>query len=298
MGKPLVTVIVVNYNSSSIWEIVRESIGSTLNLNYRPLEIILVDNGSTDGSQKLLRDLIRKPTRQKARVKFLQLPTNYGFAVANNIAFEHRNKRSKYVALINNDLAPEPDSLDQLVDYLEENPEVAGVQGKILSWDGKFIDSAGCYITPYMETYAVGHTLPATFCNKPIDVSYPSGAYSVYAVKAVVEAGGLFLPYFFMYGDDIELGIRLWRSGYKLKYLPITAGRHYGSATAKRVSGVIDYWSLRSRLSLMLMYNDYSPSLLLRLFTFSPLTLFKKIRMKAVIDYSRRIKIEKNYPCV
>jgi glycosyltransferase involved in cell wall biosynthesis len=129
INQPLVTVITVNYNSKKIQDIVAASIHAILNLNYRPLEIIIVDNGSEQGTFEYIKDLVNDSAPAEVTVRFLELPKNYGFAIANNIAFAQRSHASQYVALINNDLLPEPDSLKKLVEYLEENGKVGGVQG-------------------------------------------------------------------------------------------------------------------------------------------------------------------------
>ncbi|MFP3191280.1 MAG: glycosyltransferase, partial [Thermoproteota archaeon] len=60
MEKPKVTVIVVNYNSEAKWRIIEESLRSIFSLSYRPLEVIIVDNGSTDNSFELIKQFINK----------------------------------------------------------------------------------------------------------------------------------------------------------------------------------------------------------------------------------------------
>jgi GT2 family glycosyltransferase len=289
MDRPLVTVIVLNFNSMKIKNVITESLRAIFNLKYRPLEIIIVDNGSNDGSFDYIKNLAMILAPRDVKVRFLKLSKNYGFAIANNIAFAQRNKETKYVALINNDLAPYPDSLTKLVELLEKNDEIGGCQGKILTWDEQKIDSAGCWLTSYGNAYAIGQTLPACSCYVPMYVSYTDGAYSVYRVEAILRCGGLFLPYFFMYGDDYELGIRLWRSGYKLYYVPIIAGRHYRSATSMRsnIKPWVEYWAWRSEFSIIIMYDNLW---LMRVLLRIPMTLLgalvtrRKSIMRGFID--------------
>lgn len=295
--KPKVTVIVVNYNSRTKWNIVSQSLRSILELKYRPLEIILIDNGSTDGSYELIKDML-KVVKQDEEFKFklVRLSRNYGFAVANIIAYLLRDPESKYVALINNDLAPRPESLDILVQVLEKYPRVAGVQGVILTWDEMYIDSYGCIVTQHGISYAIGSGLGQQYVAKlkPTLATYVDGAYSVYRVEALESVGGLFLPYFFMYGDDYELGIRLWRNKWILLSVPIIAGRHYRSASTTislrrslleppKMSYIYEYWSWLSNIAVLVVL--YGNPWILRLLERIPTTLIAAIlkRSKAII---------------
>jgi GT2 family glycosyltransferase len=249
---PLVTVIWLNYNSSNIEQIVLESLGSVLALDYPRLEIILIDNGSTDGSFEIIDSFVREKVTSAA-IKKVKLPENCGFAQGNNVGFRARNPATKYVALINNDVIVEPNSLKRLVKILEENKQVAGVQGTLLNWQGDKVDNAGFMRTPQYDYYP---RISASM--RPAEVTYLSGAYSVYRISCI-GSGDLFLPYFFIYGDDNELGIRLWRMGYRLLHVPIIAGRHHRSATVNISSAyrtLSSYWARRTHSAIMVMYDN------------------------------------------
>ena len=260
-GNPAVTVIVINYNSYRRWSVVEQCIRGMLSLRY-PLEIIFVDNGSTDGSYELLKKFIDENLKEfdeNLKVRVIRLSKNYGFAVSNLIAYKLRNPNSKYVALINNDLFPEPNSLEILVNILERNPRIAGVQGIILSWDGKYVDSYGGLAMEHGFLYTVGYSLPSHVLSKPLPVTYVDGAFSIYRVEALESCGGLFLPYFFMWGDDYELGVRLWRCGWTLLAVPIIVGRHYRGLTVGRrqMSYILEYWVCVSNIAVMVVLYGY-----------------------------------------
>jgi len=117
---------------------------------------------------------------------------------------------------------------------------------------------------------------------KPIMVTYLDGAYSIYRVSAIEKAGGLFMPYFFMWGDDYELGIRLWRTGFILLAVPIVAGRHYAGATTQlnksgsiyelsRTSYIYEYWSWVSNVAVTTVLYGYP--YMLQLLRRLPITL-------------------------
>jgi GT2 family glycosyltransferase len=201
-------------------------------------------------------------------VKVIRLSKNYGFAVANTIAYRFRDLSSKYIALINNDACPEKGSLKKLVGYLESlSDKVAGLQGIILSWDGRNILSYGGFMLDHgLLKGGIGAFMESSIATqlKPIITTYIDGAYSLYRVEALEKVGGLFLPYFFMWGDDYELGIRLWRAGYILLALPIVAARHYSGATTSIKSSLYDvqampyiyeYWYRTSSVAVDILYN-------------------------------------------
>jgi GT2 family glycosyltransferase len=291
--KPKVTVIVINYNSQNKWHITEYCFKRIFSLNYRPLEIIVVDNGSTDGSYELIKQLAKTVKQDNNfTVRIVRLSKNYGFAVANIIAYKLRDPRSRYVALINNDLAPEPDSLEELVKVLEKHPKFAGIQGVILTWDGRYIDTYGVLMSEHGIGYCVASFMGSTYVRKlsPFIVTYVDGAFSIYRVEALEESGGLFMPYFFMWGDDYELGIRLWRSSYMLMAIPIIVGRHYrGASTLLNerkileppcLPYILEYWYWVSNIAVTVVLYGYP----------YPLQLLKRIPTALIAALLKRSK--------
>jgi GT2 family glycosyltransferase len=259
----------VNYNSRGKWDIVGSSLRCILSIDYRPLEIIIVDNGSTDGSFEMIKQLLSNVKFDAdLNVKIIRLSKNYGFAVANVIAYRFRDPNSKYIALINNDACPERDSLKKLVNYLETlGGKVAGLQGIILSWDGRYVLSYGGFTLDHgLLKGGIGAFMESNIATqlKPVIATYIDGAYSLYRVEALEKVGGLFLPYFFMWGDDYELGVRLWRAGYILLALPIVVARHYSGATTsiksslhdvQTMSYIYEYWYRVGNVAVDILYN-------------------------------------------
>lgn len=100
---PKVSIIWLNYNSSKIMPIVLKSLESIVNLDYPSdrYELIVVDNGSTDGSFEEIKRFLEKKSR--LRKKIVRLSRNLGFTGGNNVGFMARDTESKYVLLLNND---------------------------------------------------------------------------------------------------------------------------------------------------------------------------------------------------
>jgi GT2 family glycosyltransferase len=284
LHRSLVSLIVLNYESSKISSIVRECLKGILAINWRPLEIIFVDNGSKDDSFEQIINAARESAPKDIVLKFVKNASNLGFARGNNEGYKHIDPRSKYVGLVNNDLVPTPDSVEKLVQVLENEENIAGVQPKILSWDSRSIDSAGGFIGSW-GVDALGRYMPRNLFSYPLYVSHLYGAFSIYRVDSIERVGGLFLPFFFMYGDDYELGIRLWHFGFQLAYIPVDGGRHYGTATGRQ-HAFVEYWGVRAQTAVLLMYSGLSKISVMRIvgLTFYTAFRFRKLAARAILD--------------
>jgi len=135
---PLVSIIVVNYNSGRIQDVVAKSLSGIASLEYSNLEMIIVDNGSTDGSWKRV---FQQADGFPFPVKRIQAGKNLGVAKGNNLGFAQLDPHSKYVCLINNDLFPRPDSLDMLVEALESDSSIGAVFAVQLKWRSDEIEN-------------------------------------------------------------------------------------------------------------------------------------------------------------
>jgi GT2 family glycosyltransferase len=229
-------------------------------LGYRPIEIVIVDNGSVDTSPRLLEELVTKTTPSDIDVKMIRLSRNRGFTGGNLAGFEAVSEDSKYLAVINNDVFCDNNSLEKLVDALEVDKGVAAVTGKLLTWDRQRIDGMGCFTSQLGNSYNLGHTLKPESCSKEIPVTAVGGAYAVYRISSVKECGGLFIPEFFFYSEDMELGIRLWRHGFKSKSIPVVVGKHFSSATTRTTTQPksfpwTEYTEWRNRTMILLLYE-------------------------------------------
>jgi len=231
---PYVSIFWVNYNSYVIKNIVKASLKSVMELDYPCYEVIIVDNGSNDGSWELINDWLRKfGVRDGVRVKKIRLSKNYGFTGGNNFAYKFIDRRSKYIALINNDAIVLKNSLRKLIEFMEANPKVGASQGVILRPDLK-IDNAGAYLNEFLASIPAYMGRSSNEVKQPYYVTYASGTYCVYRVEALIKAGlkdKIFDWEFFAYYDDNVLGLKLWQSGYRIVATPYITAIHIGSAT-------------------------------------------------------------------
>ncbi|MDW8036209.1 MAG: glycosyltransferase, partial [Candidatus Korarchaeum sp.] len=137
------SIVWLNYNSSKFFNIVLKSLEAIVDMDYPKdkYELIVVDNGSVDGSfECIVKFLEGKGT---LRSKIVRLNRNLGFTGGANVGFSARDPESKYIVLLNNDAIPMKHSLTTMVEYAEKYDKVAALNGVILQYDGRLIDTAG-----------------------------------------------------------------------------------------------------------------------------------------------------------
>jgi GT2 family glycosyltransferase len=256
---PKVSIIWLNYNSSRILPIVLESLESVVGLDYPSdrYELIVVDNGSTDGSFEKVKDFLESRSSLKKRI--IRLGRNLGFTGGNNIGFTARDRESKYVLLLNNDAIIFQEGLKTLVEYAENYSDVACLQGVVLKYGTRLIDTAGCYVDELLQTHAVGeyHEYP-WILSKPVHVTYVSGSCALYGVEHVLKCidDKLFIDEFFGYGDDNVLGLMMWNCRRRSVAIPEVVASHVGGLTFGRRKSISSiYLSERNRVALSVVTN-------------------------------------------
>jgi GT2 family glycosyltransferase len=233
----LVSVVVLNWNGK---EVIFECLDSLLRQTCRSFEVILVDNGSTDGSL----DLIRK--QYGSALEVIESPTNVGFAEGCNIGI--RASRGEFIALVNSDATVEPTWLEQMITGLQD-PLVGMCASKIFYYSRReLIENTGQTITRDGLGRTRGRlekdegqydSLPDVFC--------PSGCAGIYR-KNMLEESGLFDRLFFAYADDIDVGLRGRLLGYRCKFIPTAVAYHKLSASFGLLSPLKAYLVERNRL--------------------------------------------------
>lgn len=294
---PQVSVFWLNYNSMHVIKFIKRSLDALFELDYPNFELILVDNGSTDGSREIIQKHVKTKELKDLQVKFIKLNRNLGFSGGINTAYKARDQKSKYVAIINNDAIPRPNYLKELVHFSENRCDVGAVQGIVAKLEeNSLIDSAGFFADEMLNLFSPYKDKPISILSKPIKVSYVEGTMPLYNVKAVKRAMGnseiMYVPEGFVYYlEDVFLSLMLWNHGYKSVVVPIVAGEHYRMATIKRHLKSIKllYYSSRNRMALLYMTNSrYKRDVILRYFSRILLTkgglAKRKIILNALID--------------
>jgi GT2 family glycosyltransferase len=240
------SIIIVNYNSKLLLEQCIDSIRkATGQINT---EVIVVDNNSTDGSKEYLQE-------KDTELRFIFNKKNTGFAKACNQGF--KNSSGKYILFLNPDTILTETCLADCISFFETHPDAGAVGVRMLDGKGRFLKeskrgwpspSTSFYklfgpasIFPTSKTFAKyyqGHLAEKE--NNPVDVL--SGAFMMIKRDVIEKVNG-FDEDFFMYGEDMDLSIRITRSGYKNYYLGAISVTHLkGGSTVYGNKHIEDFY--------------------------------------------------------
>jgi len=192
------------------------------------VDVIVVDNGSSDGSAEMVSREFAAGTTLPVRL--IQNQENRGFCAANNQGFAA--SESEFVALLNNDAEAEPGWLAALASAFENRPDVGMAASKILVYeDPRRIDKVGHLIYPDGQNRGRGTgELDQGQYDRVEEVLWPDGCAAMYRRTMLEQIGG-FDEDFFAYADDAELGLRARIAGWKCLYMPGAVVRHHRGAT-------------------------------------------------------------------
>ena len=213
-------VVIPNYNGIQYLETCLDALRAQ---TFPDFQILLVDNGSTDGSLELVRQ--RYP-----EVEVIALPENFGFCRAVNEGI--RRAEARYVILLNNDTQVFPDFVEQLCRGMRTRPKAfSGGAMMIQAHDHGKLDAAGDYYSALGWAFAGGKG------KDPRKFASPRKVFSVCAGAAVYRADllreiGLFDEEHFAYLEDLDIGYRARIAGYENWYLPEAKVYHVGSGTS------------------------------------------------------------------
>ena len=216
----MISVVVVNWNRASL---LRNCLLSLRNQQDAELEIIVVDNGSTDRSLAVLRS-------EFPEIQVICNATNRGFCAANNQGIAAA--RGDYVALLNNDAEAQPGWAAALFQACQSSPFVGMVASKILVYeDPSVIDKVGHLIYPDGQNRGRGTgAIDRGQFDRVEPVLWPDGCAALYRADMLREIGG-FDEDLFAYGDDAELGLRARMAGWECLYTPHAVVRHHRGST-------------------------------------------------------------------
>lgn len=248
---PAVSVVIPNLNGEKFLAQCLSSLGRQ---TIRSFEVIVVDNGSTDGSIALIESGF-------PWVRLIKLPKNTGFAHACNIGITE--SRAEYVALLNNDTEAAPGWLEGLHKAADADKNRGMISSKILlDPETREIDSVGMLIYPdgVGRQRGRGEIDRGQYDNEE-EVLFAHGAAALYR-KSMLDGIGLFDEDFFAYAEDTDIGLRARRAGWGSVYAPAAVVYHKYSVTAGRYSAFKALHLERNRI--WVAVKNFPPSWLVR----------------------------------
>ena len=291
MISPLVSVIVLNFNGKQHLPV---CLTALCNQTYTPIEILLVDNGSTDGSLDLVHENFRG-------VRTLALRENLGFCGGNNAGI--RQARGEYIALLNNDTEADDRWIAESVFALEANPEAGFTASRIRLFDRRDrLDTAGDLYFRTGYPGKRGFLLPdGPEFDKPEWVFGSCAGAAVYR-RTMLDEIGLLDEDFFSYIEDTDLSFRAQLAGYRCLYVPTAVIYHKVGATAGQDSPLRQLWSHRNHWYTLIknlpgaLILEYAPQIIIAevLVFYSAvrkqrLRVFLKARVEVLRNLSRMI---------
>ena len=273
-GRPLVSVVVVTYNSEKDISRCLESVASQ---SYDPLEVLVIDNDSGDGTEDIVR-------RYAAGVRFVKNAQNVGFAAAHNQGI--RQTRGEFYLALNPDVELDSRFIEEQVRVMGLDPQVGSVSGKLFRFarDGEgrpMIDSTGIYMTPSIRHLDRGAGRPDQGQYETLQYVFgASGAAALYRrqmLDAVSIEGECFDEDFFAYREDADLAWRAQLLGWKVLYAPGAIARHERRVLPERRSNlpsVVNMHSVKNRFLLRIKNQT-----LLELFALFLPTLWRDLQV-------------------
>lgn len=247
-------VVIVNYNSTKY---LVKALNALSLQNYKPHEIIIFDNNSTETPPENLATMAEN-------IKIIKSTENIGFAAGNNAAIKCLSPEVNWIALLNPDAYPEKNWLSEMVNHIQNAPEYGFWGSKLIcETEPNLLDGTGDAYHISGKAWRMNFRKP--LINAPMhkqEIFSPCAAAALYQKEAFIDAEG-FDESYFCYYEDIDLAFRLRLLGYKGCYAPTAIAYHTGSATTKRHS---DFYTYHGHRNLVWTYFKNMPTLLLILF--------------------------------
>ncbi len=259
MKNPKVSIIIVNYNGKRTFKKSLDSIRRS-DFPKDEVEIIVVDNNSTDGSLAILR--------KYPGVILIKNKDNRGFAEGNNIGI--KKSKGEFIVLLNNDIIIKKDWIKRGIATMENNRFIGVLGGKIYYGGTKKIWFGGAKILP-------GLFVLHNYLNDKEGLSDYIAFSAVILRKSVLKRVGLFDEDFFLYVEDTDLCTRIKNGGYQIFYNPKMVSWHLISE--KRASAHEEYFEQRNRSYHFIKHFKYPKlgGIILDFFLFFPLFWLNRI---------------------
>lgn len=244
-------VLIINWET---YDYTRSCLISLFNCTDQDFQVVVIDNGSTDGSGKRLFDEFQ------GRCVFLFSETNLGFSGGNNVGLKWAMERNfDYVLLLNNDTEVEPDFLSLMKAEFSHNPRLGAVQPMIVFLDdpSRIWSAGGKWISTFGRAVTLGDRLPLREYKAPKQtLDWATGCCLLVKREALRQTGGLNEQYF-AYFEDVEWSLRCRKAGFEIGFAESAKVYHAAGGSSKKeyaegtLSPRVFYYHVRNQFLLL-----------------------------------------------
>jgi len=237
-NQPRVCIIILNYNG---FEDTVECINSLKDLTYQNIDIVLVDNCSTDGSVQMLESACPD-------IKVIRTERNLGYAGGNNAGIKYALENSaEYICLLNNDVVVEKDFLERVIEKIEVDGKIGIAGPKVCEYyDRDTIQSTGSAIKLYTgRVPRLNSGKKSSDLTEDLYVDYIGGACLIIK-REVIESIGFIPEEYFLFFEETEWCLRAKKAGYRIMCVCSSRVFHKGSSSVSKVKGLQDYYMMRN----------------------------------------------------
>lgn len=294
-----ISIIIVNWNTKKLLLKCIDSILKDIR-NFN-VEIIVVDNASTDDSVQAVNDRFDS-------VKVIRNSENLGFAKANNIGINEST--GKYICLINSDIVVKSGCFNNLFEYMEKKPSIGMIGPRLLNTNGTLQTSCkkfpsiwntttrALFLHKLFPNYSIFSTEEMNYFkhDKIIEVDALAGAFLMVRKEALVEIGLLDENYFF-YSEDIDWCFRFWQYRWSVVFFPYSVCVHHDGGSSKKSPIKFHLQLIKSKYIYMqkhhsalkilmfqiIMLNQY----IIRIITYISMYLFIKNKKQTNGDFQK-----------
>jgi len=284
---PLVSINLLSYNAQ---EYINGCLNSVFNQTYPRLEILIIDNASTDKTRDYLKKLPKRPN-----LKIIFNSENVGFAAGHNQAI--KRSRGEFILCLNQDVILDKDFVYRTIELFKKNDRLAAVQGKLLRWNTSnptlrsftdyevsyIIDTVGLKILKNRRVINRGQgKVDQDGFKKVEEIFGADGAAPVYRRKALEDVkiflagkSEYFDEDFFCYKEDVDLAWRLQLYRWKAMYQPKALAWHARTAGDSAETGYLNIIKERSKISKFAKYFAFKNQRLMQFKNEQPLLIIK-----------------------
>ena len=241
-GCPSVSIVIVNFNSK---ELLRRCLLTLLDTNYSNYEVVVVDNGSTDGTLTVMEASFGSDSR----VTFVRKPENVGHAEGCNIGA--KMTAGRYIVFLDSDMQfDSKDWLAELVNVMENDDSIGLAQAKIVLSDDKRCLDYVCMAVDALGTWTATYGSKEDMFKEDFEILAASSGCCIVRRNVFDQVGG-FDAHYFIYDDDTDLSLRARLLGHRVMFVPSSLVVHR-SGVLRGISGLMLYHSSKNRLRTVL----------------------------------------------